>query len=191
MGAAFVLGLLMDVADGSVMGQHALAYVLLAFAAGGLSRRILWFPLSQQALHVLPLLLGDAAGDAGRAHGRRRRVSRRALFPRSFIARRCSGIRYLSAAAAAVPAGRDDGSTNRARSERDARCVAAMEFKNPQEELERFQRPPGGRRRLRAVLPSPCCSRASSGCRSSSTTTTRRAPRTTASRWCRSCPTAA
>ena len=25
--------------------------------AGGLSRRILWFPLVQQALHVLPLLL--------------------------------------------------------------------------------------------------------------------------------------
>ncbi|WIM04944.1 MAG: rod shape-determining protein MreD [Candidatus Nitricoxidivorans perseverans] len=58
MGAAFILGLLMDVADGSVMGQHAMAYVLLAFAAGGLSRRILWFSLTMQALHVLPLLLG-------------------------------------------------------------------------------------------------------------------------------------
>lgn len=58
MGAGFVLGLLMDVVDGSVMGQHALAYVLLAFAASGLSRRILWFPLRQQALHVLPLFLG-------------------------------------------------------------------------------------------------------------------------------------
>jgi rod shape-determining protein MreD len=58
MGVAFVFGLLMDVADASVMGQHALAYVLLAFAAGGLSRRILWFPLLQQALQILPLLLG-------------------------------------------------------------------------------------------------------------------------------------
>jgi rod shape-determining protein MreD len=57
MGAAFFLGLLMDVADGSVMGQHALAYVWLAFAAGGLSKRILWFPLVEQALHVLPMLL--------------------------------------------------------------------------------------------------------------------------------------
>lgn len=56
MGFAFVLGLLMDVIDGSVMGQHSLAYVPLAFAAGGLSRRILWFPLAQQALHVLPML---------------------------------------------------------------------------------------------------------------------------------------
>jgi rod shape-determining protein MreD len=58
MGAAFVFGLLMDVANAGVMGQHALAYVLLAFAAGGLSRRILWFPLGEQALHALPLLLG-------------------------------------------------------------------------------------------------------------------------------------
>jgi rod shape-determining protein MreD len=58
MAAAFLFGLLMDVADASVMGQHALAYVLLAFTAAGLSRRILWFPLALQALHVLPLLLG-------------------------------------------------------------------------------------------------------------------------------------
>jgi rod shape-determining protein MreD len=58
MGAAFVLGLLMDVADASIMGQHTLAYVMLAFGAGVLSRRILWFPLVQQALHVLPILVG-------------------------------------------------------------------------------------------------------------------------------------
>jgi len=57
MGSAFILGILMDVADGSVMGQHAFAYVLLAFASAGLSRRILWFPLSYQAIHVLLLLL--------------------------------------------------------------------------------------------------------------------------------------
>jgi len=58
MGAAFFFGLAMDVANASVMGQHAFAYVVLAFAAGGLSRRVLWFPIAQQALHVLPLLLG-------------------------------------------------------------------------------------------------------------------------------------
>lgn len=57
MGTAFVLGILMDVADGSVMGQHAFAYVLLAFASAGLSRRILWFPISYQAIHVVPMLL--------------------------------------------------------------------------------------------------------------------------------------
>jgi len=59
MGGAFAFGLTMDVAHGALMGQHALSYVLLAFAACGLSRRILWFPLWQQALHVLPLLLGS------------------------------------------------------------------------------------------------------------------------------------
>ena len=57
MGTAFILGLAMDVADASVMGQHGLAYVLMSFVAGGLARRILWFPLAQQALHVLPILL--------------------------------------------------------------------------------------------------------------------------------------
>lgn len=58
MGAAFILGLIMDVADASVMGQHSCAYVLLAFGAGELARRILWFPLWQQALHILPILVG-------------------------------------------------------------------------------------------------------------------------------------
>lgn len=57
MGSGFVLGLAMDVADASLMGQHALAYVLVSYAASALSRRILWFPVGQQALHVLPLLL--------------------------------------------------------------------------------------------------------------------------------------
>lgn len=58
MGVAFLAGVAMDVADGSVMGQHALGYTLLAYGAAALSRRILWFPLTEQALHVLPLLFG-------------------------------------------------------------------------------------------------------------------------------------
>lgn len=58
MGRAFLLGLAMDVADGAVLGQHCFAYVLLAYTAATLSRRILWFPLAQQALQVLPLLIG-------------------------------------------------------------------------------------------------------------------------------------
>ena len=57
MGTGFVFGVAMDVADSGVLGQHALAYVLAAYAAGWLSRRIMWFPISQQALHVLPILL--------------------------------------------------------------------------------------------------------------------------------------
>ena len=57
MGSGFLLGLAMDVADASLMGQHALAYVIAAYFSALFSRRILWFPLAQQALHVLPLLL--------------------------------------------------------------------------------------------------------------------------------------
>jgi rod shape-determining protein MreD len=57
MGSGFLLGLAMDVADGSLMGQHALAYVVATYIGSSLSRRILWFPLAQQALHILPLLL--------------------------------------------------------------------------------------------------------------------------------------
>jgi rod shape-determining protein MreD len=57
MGAGFLLGLIMDVADASLLGQHALAYVLAAYATAALSRRILWFTPGKQALHVLPLLL--------------------------------------------------------------------------------------------------------------------------------------
>lgn len=57
MGVAFVFGVAMDVGQGSLMGQHSLAYVLLAYLASSLSRRILWFPIVEQALHVLPILV--------------------------------------------------------------------------------------------------------------------------------------
>ena len=57
MGCAFLLGLVMDVANAALLGQHALAYVLATYLAASLARRILWFSLLQQALHALPLLL--------------------------------------------------------------------------------------------------------------------------------------
>lgn len=57
IGIPFVLGLLMDAANGALFGQHAAAYSLLAFLAHAIHRRILWFPLIAQALHVLVLLL--------------------------------------------------------------------------------------------------------------------------------------
>jgi rod shape-determining protein MreD len=46
---------MMDVHQGALLGQHALAYTLLAFFALALSRRLTWFTLAQQALQVLPL----------------------------------------------------------------------------------------------------------------------------------------
>lgn len=55
--AAFSLGLLMDVAEGTLLGQHALSYSILAFAGIALNRRVRMFGLSAQVAHVLPLLL--------------------------------------------------------------------------------------------------------------------------------------
>jgi rod shape-determining protein MreD len=55
--AAWSLGLLVDVADGALFGQHALAYTLLAYAGIVLHRRVRMFPLGMQVLHVIPLLL--------------------------------------------------------------------------------------------------------------------------------------
>ena len=57
IGLAWTLGLLIDVGDGALLGQHALGYSVLAFLALAVHRRILWFPLWQQALHLLLLLL--------------------------------------------------------------------------------------------------------------------------------------
>lgn len=56
LGIGWMLGLIIDAGNGVLLGQHALAYSLLAFLAISLSRRILWFGLIQQALHVAPLL---------------------------------------------------------------------------------------------------------------------------------------
>lgn len=57
IGVAWTLGLLLDVGNGALLGQHALGYAVLAFLAFAVHRRILWFPLAQQALHLLLLLL--------------------------------------------------------------------------------------------------------------------------------------
>jgi rod shape-determining protein MreD len=59
IGAAWALGLMMDAANGALLGQHAFAYSVLAFAAIQLNRRILWFSIWPQALHVLLMLLGS------------------------------------------------------------------------------------------------------------------------------------
>jgi rod shape-determining protein MreD len=55
--AAWLLGLFMDVADGTLFGQHALAYSLLAYAGIVLNRRVRMFAGTAQILHVVPLLL--------------------------------------------------------------------------------------------------------------------------------------
>lgn len=54
---AWLLGLAMDVADGSLFGQHALAYSMMMFAAIFLHRRVSMFDLRHQMLHVVVILL--------------------------------------------------------------------------------------------------------------------------------------
>jgi rod shape-determining protein MreD len=61
VGVAFVFGLMMDVHQGALLGQHALAYTLLSFFAITIHRRLLWFDLLSQALHILPLFLAAHA----------------------------------------------------------------------------------------------------------------------------------
>lgn len=55
IGAAFVFGLLTDVHHGALLGQHALAYSLLSYLAITIHRRVIWFSLLEQVVHVLPL----------------------------------------------------------------------------------------------------------------------------------------
>jgi rod shape-determining protein MreD len=57
MGIAFFLGLLMDVHDASLLGEHALAYTLLSYGAITIHRRVLWMPRGLQVFAVAPLLV--------------------------------------------------------------------------------------------------------------------------------------
>jgi len=57
VGLAFAFGLVIDVHDGAVLGQHALAYTLLSFFAVTIHRRLLWFTVPSQAVQILPLFL--------------------------------------------------------------------------------------------------------------------------------------
>jgi rod shape-determining protein MreD len=61
VGVAWLMGLAMDVGDGTLFGQHALAYAVLAYAAEYFRRRVLRFPLWQQAAQVAVLLVLCAA----------------------------------------------------------------------------------------------------------------------------------
>ncbi len=57
LGIAWGLGLISDAGNGVLLGQHALAYSIVAFLAIWLSRRVLWFGAGLQALHVGLILL--------------------------------------------------------------------------------------------------------------------------------------
>jgi rod shape-determining protein MreD len=58
---AFFFGLGMDVHEGALLGQHALAYTALSYFAITISRRLLWYSIPSQALQIFPLLAGAHA----------------------------------------------------------------------------------------------------------------------------------
>jgi rod shape-determining protein MreD len=55
--AAFCFGLIMDVHQAGLLGQHALSYTALSFLSIMIHRRVLWFTVPAQALQLLPLML--------------------------------------------------------------------------------------------------------------------------------------
>jgi rod shape-determining protein MreD len=57
VGVAFVFGLFMDIHEGALLGQHALAYSLLSYFAITVHRRLLWFTVGSQAVQILPLFV--------------------------------------------------------------------------------------------------------------------------------------
>ena len=58
-GLAFSLGLVADLAYGSLLGEQALRLVVLAFILERFRARLCFFPMSQQALAIGVLLLND------------------------------------------------------------------------------------------------------------------------------------
>ncbi len=56
IGIAWFLGLITDIQSGCLLGEHALAYTLLSYFAITIHRRVLWFTVGWQTVHILPLL---------------------------------------------------------------------------------------------------------------------------------------
>ena len=57
IGIGFLLGLILDVHNSALLGERALLYSLLAYGAWFMHRRVPWFSIGGQILHVLPLFL--------------------------------------------------------------------------------------------------------------------------------------
>jgi len=61
VGVAFLFGLLMDVHQGAVLGQHALSFTVLSFLAITMHRRLAGFTALSQMFQVFPMLLAAHA----------------------------------------------------------------------------------------------------------------------------------
>jgi len=59
LGLAFTTGLLLDLLTGSLLGLHALSLVILVYLVTRFRARLRFFPIWQQALSVMALLLND------------------------------------------------------------------------------------------------------------------------------------
>jgi rod shape-determining protein MreD len=53
---AFVMGMFMDVAYATLLGENALAYTLLSYVSIMIHRRVLWFPVRTQAFFIFLLI---------------------------------------------------------------------------------------------------------------------------------------
>ena len=63
IGVAFFFGVATDVHQSSLLGQHALSYALLSYCAFTMHRRLLWFPIKEQMVQIIPFfLLAEATG---------------------------------------------------------------------------------------------------------------------------------
>lgn len=65
MGMAFAIGLLGDLSFGTLIGEQALRLVVIAFIVQRFRARLRFFPLWQQSLAVLALLVNDRVIAAG------------------------------------------------------------------------------------------------------------------------------
>jgi len=61
IGVAFLFGVVTDVHQAGLLGQHALTYTALGFLAVMVHRRLLWFSVPSQAMQVLPLFVAAHA----------------------------------------------------------------------------------------------------------------------------------
>ncbi len=59
LGTAFVAGLLLDLLTGTLLGHHALSLLIITYIVARFRLRVRFFPLWQQALVVLAILLND------------------------------------------------------------------------------------------------------------------------------------
>ena len=59
VGWAFWLGIMLDIVDRNVFGQHSLAYCLTSWLVLSRQRQLAMFPMTQQVLYIAPLLLAN------------------------------------------------------------------------------------------------------------------------------------